>query len=687
MSGILTRLFEQRATKGGNFHVSQEPPGWIVKNYGWLSDTGLSVTPELALNVAAVFACVRILAEGEAALPLVTYRRLAGGGKERAPEHPLYRLLHDLPNPEMTSIELRETMMGHLNTWGNAYADIELNRAGQVRALWPLPPNKVKPLRMNGELVYKVRLPKMDEQGNFERMLSKDRVLHIHGLGFDGIQGYSPVQLARQSIGLAIAAEQFGSTFYSNGARPGGVLKHPGRLGDEAYKRLKESWEKRHKGIDKANRVAILEEGLDYQEIGIPPEDAQFLQTRKFQIQEIARWFRVPPHMLADLDRATFSNIEHLGLEFVIYTLTPWLVRWEQAIYRDLLTEGERDSVFVEHLVDGLLRGDIKARYEAYSIGRQNGWLSADDIRRMENMNPLPGDQGDMYLVPLNMIPAEQAGMDFSGMESAPISEDRRQQRAQRSGGDAEAASYEKRAVRAALLRHRLQGAWFGTYQDVAERVLRREVQDVGDAARKHLKRGDYGSFSVWMEEFYREHIAFMVRNFDPLAQSYGELIAGAVADEIGQELWDTDEARAWVQSYLDAFAARHSQISEARLRKAAREALDSGESELEAVEGELDTWEEKRATETARWESVRFNNALAVGLYLIARRTKIIWRAMGDNCPYCSSLNGQVIGIREYFVDAGEFQPEGAERPLTISRSYHHPPIHDGCDCLVTSR
>lgn len=681
---IVYRLAEWRATTGGSFHVSQTPPGWVESGYGWASDAGLTVTPELALNVATVFACVRVLSEGESALPLLTYRRLDAKRKERATDVPLYRVLHALPNPEMTSIELRDTLMGHVLTWGNCYAEIELSRGGQVRALWPLRPDKMTVQRVDGELVFEYQLPKPDSQGRMKRTFASELIFRVHGLGFNGLQGYSPVSLARQTIGLALATEKLGNKFFSNGARPGGVLEHPGKLGPVAYERLKNSWEKRHQGLENTSRIAILEEGLKYHEVGMPLEDAQFLQTRRFQVEEIARWFRVPPHMIGDMERATFSNIEHMGIEFVTYSLTPWLVRWEQAISRDLMTAQERQTLYVEHLVEGLLRGDIQSRYAAYNVARQNGWLSADDIRALENMNPLPDGQGEIYLVPLNMIPANQVGLDFSQTESGGA-------RGRGGEGENRAAAIhptgEERAASAVQLRHRLQGAWFGTYQDVAARTLRREVQDVGAAARKFLAGGDYGSFSLWLAEFYRTHLAFVIKGFTPIAQSYGELVAGAVADEIGSELWDDPQTQAWITSYLDTFAARHCGISESHVRAAAREALDTGAEALPAIEAELETWPDKRAVDTARWESVRFNNALAVGLYLIAGREKLVWRAFGENCPYCSSLNGKTIGISSYFVDAGEFQPEGAEKPLTVASSYRHAPIHDGCDCMVTSR
>lgn len=666
----LARLAQWRG-----FHVSQTPPGWVGKSVGWDTATGVDVSPDKSLQVSAVFACVRILAETVASLPLLVYRRLGNDGKTRAPDHYLYSLLHDAPNPEMTSFQFRETMMGHLCTWGNAYAEIEFDQAGRIIALWPLRPDRIMVKRENGRLQYHYRLTKPDAQGRMEAILDMTQVFHLRGLGSNGIIGYSPIQLHRQAVGLALAAEEFGARFFGNDARPGVILQHPGKLSDEAHRRLRESWESRHGGLDKSHRVAILEEGLSVKEIGLPPGDAQFLETRRFQISEIARIFRIPPHMVGDLERATFSNIEQQSLEFVIYTLWPWLVRWEQEIKRSLLTPAESSMYFVEFLVEGLLRGDVESRYRAYATARQWGWLSANDIRRLENMNPIEG--GDVYLVPLNMIPAGQAGleptMEGRGLYSSPEIPfvDRREQRRQQS----------------ARARHRLMLAYQKVYQDTAKRIVKREINDVRNAARKWFQRRDEAQFSLWLEEFYRDHIRFVIEQMRPIFLSYGEVVAAEIQDEVGEEVGMTPRVEGFIESYVEAYAARHAQISENRIREVVRQAQVEGRDPLEALDEALGEWEKKRPAEIARWESVRFNNALAVGIYLIAGRTTIRWMAFGKTCPYCAHLDGKVVSIKEWFIPAGtDFQPEGAEQPLHIGHNLGHPPAHDGCDCMVIS-
>ena len=371
------------------------------------STAGKAVNERSAMQMTAVYSCVRILSEAIAGLPLHLYMYTDDGSKAKAVDHPLYRLLHDEPNPEMSSFVFRETLMTHLLLWGNAYAQVIRNGKGEVVAIYPLMPNKMSVDRdENGKLYYSY------QRSNDEAIQSKDSkvnlkpsdVLHIPGLGFDGLVGYSPIAMAKNAIGMAIACEEYGAKFFSNGAAPGGVLEHPGTIKDP--NRVRESWQSTFGGSGNANKIAVLEEGMKFTPIGIAPEQAQFLETRKFQINEIARIFRVPPHMVGDLEKSSFSNIEQQSLEFVKYTLGPWVVRWEQSIMRSLLSDEEKKVYFVKFNVEGLLRGDYQSRMTGYATARQNGWMSANDIRELENLDLIPDEEGgNLYLVNGNMLP------------------------------------------------------------------------------------------------------------------------------------------------------------------------------------------------------------------------------------------------------------------------------------------
>ena len=387
----------------------------LTSSYSFLfgpTSSGRPVTERSAMQMTAVYGCVRILAEAIAGLPLHLYRYKDGGGKEKALDHPLYRLLHDEPNPEMTSFVFRETLMTHLLLWGNAFAQIVRNGLGEVIGLYPLQPTRMSVGRDLGTkaLYYEYQTSWDEPAGEYKTIrLTPADVLHIPGLGFDGLVGYSPIAMARNAIGLAQATEDYGASFFANGAAPGGVLEHPGTIKDPS--RVRESWQQTFGGAKNGNKVAVLEEGMKYTPISVSPEQAQFLETRKFQLNEIARIFRIPPHMIGDLEKSSFSNIEQQSLEFVKYTLDPWVIRWEQAITKTLLNPREKQQLFVKFNVEGLLRGDYQSRMEGYAVARQNGWMSANDIRELENLDRIDEvDGGDLYLVNGNMLPLPMAG-------------------------------------------------------------------------------------------------------------------------------------------------------------------------------------------------------------------------------------------------------------------------------------
>ena len=407
--GILSSLFNSRDKP------KNQTAGSRYTFYMGGSSSGKAVTERSAMQMTAVYSCVRILSEAVAGLPLHFYRYTDDGGKEKAIDHPLYSLLHDEPNPEMTSFVFRETLMTHLLLWGNAYAQIIRNGKNEVIALYPLMPNKMDVSRDKSGQLYYTYVTQPEEAHTMKGTvvyLRPSEVLHIPGLGFDGLVGYSPIAMAKNAIGMAVACEEYGAKFFANGAAPGGVLEHPGTIKDP--QRVRESWQSTFGGSGNSNKVAVLEEGMKYTPIGISPEQAQFLETRKFQINEIARIFRVPPHMVGDLEKSSFSNIEQQSLEFVKYTLDPWIVRWEQSIRRALLSSEEKQKYFVKFNLEGLLRGDYQSRMNGYAIGRQNGWMSANDIRELENQDRIPAEEGgDLYLVNGNMMPLKDAGAAY----------------------------------------------------------------------------------------------------------------------------------------------------------------------------------------------------------------------------------------------------------------------------------
>lgn len=367
-----------------------------------ITGTG-TVTEEKALSIDAVYACVNLYARTVASLPLILYEK-GGNGKVRAVNHPLYNLLHNEPNPNMTSHTFRKMLEASLKLWGNAYAWIEFDKYYRVKALWPLPPANVFPQRSRrtGELFYDTVL----FDGTLRRFRAYEMV-HIPGLGFDGISGRSPIRQFAETMGLNIAVKKYGNKFFTNGARPSGVLEHPGTLSEQAQKRIEKKFEQRYSGVENSGKTILLEEGMKYQQIGVPPEEAQFLESRKYGVNEIARIFGVPPHMIADLEHATFSNIESQDINFAKHSIVPECVNWEQELMRKLLNDKERERYEIEFNMEGLVRGDLQSRYQAYAIGIQWGFLAPNDIRAKENMGKL--DSGNNTYTPLNMISSDMA--------------------------------------------------------------------------------------------------------------------------------------------------------------------------------------------------------------------------------------------------------------------------------------
>ena len=387
------------------------------------ADSGERVDEKSAMQIATVYACVRLLAETVAGLPLHLYISKDGGSaKEKATDHPLYKLLYRQPNPEMTSFSFREVMMTHLLLWGNCYAQIIRDGKNGVLGLYPLLPENVEVDRDEKGQIFYIYHAYTDEkpgENNKDIYFRRDEIFHVPGLGFNGLVGFSPIAMMKNALGTTLAVEKYGSSFFKNGAQPSGVLEHPGVLKDPS--KIRENWSAVYGGANNAHKVAVLEEGMQYKAISLPPEDSQFLSTRQFGVTEICRIFRVPPHMVQNMEHATFSNIEHQSIDFVVHTLTPWLVRFEQAIIKDLLIEGEQDELFPKFNVDGLLRGDYQSRMQGYATGISNGFLSPNDIHRLENWDLIPAEKGgDDYYLNGGYVKLEDAGKAVKQAESTP---------------------------------------------------------------------------------------------------------------------------------------------------------------------------------------------------------------------------------------------------------------------------
>ena len=423
---------------------------------GNMSHAGVSVSPENVLECAAVASSVFLLAETVGSLPLMMYQRRPDGGKERAVNHPLYDILHSQASEDVTAMEWRETMMLNCVLRGEAYSEILPGPRGFADQLVAIDPTRLTIHSLpTGRRTYEVR-----GESAQSRVLTREQVFRLRGPSFNGKDPISRIQAARQAIGLSMAAQTYGAKFFSQGATYGVHLKFPGRLSPEARERMRQEWNENHRGLLGAHSVAILQEGLEIGESGRTNEESQFLETKKQLVSEVARYFRVQPHLIMDLDRATFANIEHQSIEFVVYTIRPWLVLWEQAIKQQLILAPQ--LYFAEHLVDGLLRGDTKTRYEGYSLLINAGVMTRNEARLLENWNPLPGLDDPVF----------QANL------SSPA----------------------KTASRARALA-----------MAAAERVVRRELQAIRTGAQRHAS--DAVGWESWIDAFYGRHLACVMES------------------------------------------------------------------------------------------------------------------------------------------------------------------------------
>jgi HK97 family phage portal protein len=649
------------------------------------AESGASVTLTSATRMSAVWRAIGVLTDGIAALPLFVMAR--DKGRRKATEHPLYNVLHLEPNPRHSSCVFRGLVQASVVTQGNGYAAIRRDGAGRVRELWPVRPGTVEPkVRQDGTLYYQIAT----EGGQREPWEARD-VLHVPGLGFDGLQGMSVIGAAREGIGMGLSAQKYGGVLFARGGRVPGVLETQfPTIDKEKRKNLEEGWYAAVGGTDNYHKVALLPKGMTYKDIGITPEDGQFLETRKFQVLEIARWFNVNPHKLFDYERATFTNFEQSSLVHIVDTLLPWVVRWEQELTRKLLSPAEREDFFIAFNMSGLLRADTAARGQFYALGRQWGFFSANDVLELED-RPGIGPKGDVYLTPFNMTDSEElARVVRAVVRCLPAGAPAPALPPPADPAPAAAPPARKRATaRTLTLRRRIKAAQKAVIEERARLIVNREIGAVekeikrmlGDDARN---RRSVSTLRQAIEAFYGEHAGWAAQRMQPVIRNYADLIAAAMAEELGMDPGDSlpPDLERFVRDYSDSFGAR--EASEGRLQLLALTEERDEEEVAEALRGRLGEWGEKRAGKIAVNEATQFMAASAKVLYVVAGVTVLRWVANPGACPFCASMDGRTAGVKQNFVSAGQGVDggEGTDGPLVPSDNIGHPPLHGNCEC-----
>ena len=663
--GILASLeHEKRSTVYDP--LNPKDPALVRLFGGRKSLTGVDIDRDSALSSTALFAGVRFLSENMASVPLKLYKR-EGRGKTPQRDDSRWWLLQASPNPEQTAMELREMTMGFVVTVGNGYIEIVEGRDGIARELWPIVPWRVKPTRSDaGKLVYVVKLP-----GGGERRIAPERILHFRGFSSNGLLGDDVIERMRESIGLTIAAERSAAAFFGNGALPSGILQTDNALSETAYNRLKEERDAIHGGVENWHRLAILEEGIKWHQLSTDPEKAQLIETRKFQTTEVARILNLPPHILKDLERSTFTNIEHQGQELVTYSFRPWAVRFEQVYEKRLLLPRERKTHVIRYNLGGFLRGDMAAQSAFFASARQWGYYSANDVLEDLDRNPI-GPEGDVYLVPINMIPADQARIALAP-DNDDEGEGRMERRAEADG-------------RAAQLRKRTEASFLLVFRQRLDGLFRREANAIRRALTKAASGGGVQEFLIWLQRFYEENAGYIADDMRAAFTSLATAIYRLGADEVG--LLDSDrDVDPWVAGWAERFGRDESASSLGQLEDLLRE-NPLFEDAQAAVEQRVGEWEAGRGAKVASREVVTMGSKAAVLAFIDAGIRRKTWWTNPDACPLCRKMHGRTVSISAPFLSAGEeVDPgDGETTPLRVERNYATPQLHGGCDCTVVA-
>ena len=648
--GVFSEAFERRGQSIGGGRLDVNDDFWFSATGGQTS-AGISVTEKSSLKYLSVLACVSLISGDIGRLPLILYQRKKDGSKTRVMDHSLADLLHNSPNPLTTSFQWRELAQLHLLLWGNAYSEITRKpRTGEIVSLTQIPSIETMRIKSeNGKILYLWR-----DSAGVSHKKERGDIFHIPGMGWDGLVGMSMIALARQAIAVGLAAEEFGGSYFGKGTHPAGVLEMDGWLGDNE-EHFKTSFKDQYSGLGKSHSVIVLEGGTKYKSLTMPLEDAQFLQTRDHQKVEICGIYHVPPHKIAlHGQNSNYNNLEQENGSYVDSCLMHWIVRWEQGISQQLLTATERkQGLFVEFLVDGLLRGDSQARGEFYTKMFQLGGMSPNDIRAKENMNPVEG--GDQHFVQLNMIPLDQADQ----IDALP-----------------EGKSFRARTT----IRHRdrIKRQYYPLFKNAAQDIVNREGIAIKKKINQQRKQRAAGDMESWLRDFYKDMPEYIEKKLGPVIRSYMEAINSVASGEVGVDDKITQRAEKLINDYVSGYSQRHIDSSLGQL-------ISLLEGEIDEIETRVDEWEDTRADKIAMNETVRASEAMVAAVFAGAGFA-MVWHTRGESCEYCNTLQGKRIKDGEAFLNAGdEISPEGKE-PMPITGLTKHPPAHQGCQCYLVA-
>lgn len=633
---------------------------------GPITKSGKRVNEVSSLNISAIYSAITIIAGTIASLPRRIYKRLPDGGKMPAFDHPLFDRINNKPNSsDMTAWNWIFSQIGHKYLWGNWYTYIK-GDSYRYRELWPLLPDRTY-LDQNNTERYVTQID------GKEVYILRRKILHIPHFSFNGKTGYGVIHFARESLGISMALDEFAARFFSNGTNSGGVVTYEAKMDDAEKKRIADDFNKKYAGLGKTHNTVFLGgKGTKFEKIETDAEKAQALQSRQFSVIEVARWMNLPPHILKELSRATFSNIEQQSTELVMYSFLPLVTQIEQAMNLAFFDDEERKEYFVKFDLKGLLRGDLATRTNFYTAMLDRGVFNGDDVLSLEDMNPQPDGIGKIYMVPFNMqnkeiIKTVSAEINPVRNNKTKIITDKRN---------------EKRSVN---LRRKITNQLIPRFRDYGNEITGFEIEKIRNLVKEHLTKRDYSDFSSEIRNFYRDEFKKRISELaGPLIAGYAGAIIPVSQDEINSESDITAMMQEFEREYLEYFISRHINSSRGQILALMNDNQDADVLIDEIILDRMSEWEEKRPGKIVMHETIRAESAFARNVFKLCGISKLVSYSIGKSCPYCNALDGVVIGIDDSFLQPGDFQPEGADEPLTVSTPKKHPPYHGGCDCGI---
>jgi len=645
------------------------------QNYvqSWLSGADISDTfidAESATQLSAVFRCITLLAENTASMPLPIYRN-TDKGREKVTDINAFRILNRLANPETTAMDFRMAMMWQACMYGSAYAEKTFTRSGEVAELWLIPTVRVKPVRVSGKLAYEIRMPNGKTQ-----TWARERIFAMNWVSADSISGIKPLNVFRQVFETAINTQTYSNKYFKSAGAPSAAVTH--KIKDRTeLNTFKDDFKTAYAGKNGAHRIIFMQEGMEYKQISIPPNQGQMIESRKFNILEICRLYNIQPHKAMEMENTIKSNIEQSARDFINTTLLPWSVRWSQSVYRDLFSEDQqRQDFYAEMLFEAILRADIETRHKVYKTGIASGIYSLNEVRLKENMMLNPDPAADAYYLPTALININAMSTEQQQIFGAAVNAASKRATQKRVSGADLAKGLSSIASRSQP-----------SFKSAGDRISKREANEVRKAAKRLLGTSQTQAFLDWVDEYFANAESWLKKSIQSEALTLAGITVDFTTRDTGYEKLTQEEINTEIDNYTTGFSERHSGARNGEIVKLVNENIQEENLE-DIITDRADEWEEKGGSKIGLNEAVFVTSMISRLLFGSNGETELIFtNTSGKSCPFCTQINGQVVGIQEPIVPEGSFIQADDGSSMRIFGPKMHTPIHNGCQCQIVPR